>query len=128
MSRKSKRELERELEAMDDTGEDGAPPVMVLAPPKDSVSDDLLVPITTEYDGASSFDREDDPIDRAEKVAVPIHLPPDRYNGVAVIDSAEEIEALWREMPEEVRELELESRREHGEPIPPFLEAWGADR
>ena len=65
-------------------------------------------------------DDPDDPIDAAERTALPTIRPAGYRGGVTVLD-AEDVITLWKTMPEDVREREREIRREQGDPIPPML-------
>ncbi|WP_262181712.1 hypothetical protein [Haloarcula laminariae] len=63
---------------------------------------------------------EEDPIDSYSQVAIPRHLPSTHRGGLTTLDG-DELANLWETMPEDVRDMEREYRREHGEPLPPVL-------
>lgn len=70
---------------------------------------------------AITTERERDEATTIMELAIPQHRPPVYRNGVTVA-SYREIRALWEEMPDEVRDRELEVRIEQGLPIPPILQ------
>jgi len=63
---------------------------------------------------------EDDPITKTEQVEIP-HFRPREYCGPVTVLDAVDVVGLWRDMPEDVKELEREFRREHDKQVPAIL-------
>jgi hypothetical protein len=111
MTRRSKREIEREIATLDADVPDGPGVNVVVARFSTDIPERFTVTVEPP---------EEDPIDRHTKVAIPKHLPPAYRGGTTVLDG-EALRRLWDEMPDDVRKREREYRREHDELIPPVL-------
>lgn len=109
MTRKSKREIRRDLDDLEEQlGDDGANILVATG----GVPEEYQITVEPP---------EEDPVDAYSEVAIPNHLPPEyRRGGVSVLGTAD-ITALWDTMPDDIQEREREYRREHGEPLPPVL-------
>lgn len=118
MSRKSKREIQRQvvkLEGRDD-GEDGGIVVLITLD-----GSDRDWPDGVGMDDVRATDKTDDGAEW-EHICAPVQYPDEyRDQGFACL-TADEIAHIFDDMDEETRERELELRRERGDPIPPILE------
>jgi hypothetical protein len=111
MTRKNKREIEREIENLAGGPADGPGVNVVIARFSTDIPERFTVTVEPP---------EEDPIGRHTEVAIPKHLPTAYRNGANILDD-DALRALWDKMPDHVREREREYRREHNEPVPPVL-------
>lgn len=119
MTRKSRREIERDLDTLEATRTvDGEPIVLVV--PDVAVSTD---PLPDDVDRAELPEDEitvTDPESGVSKPAIPVQKKA-RLSGVACIPERQ-IAYWWATMSADVRERERQLREQRGAPLPPLLE------
>lgn len=111
-------ELEGRLDELEQAFGVNSGPKTIIAFPSgssDSVDEDIF--ITEQFEVG-----KDGEYGEHQYIAIPNYRPRSAEVGSVQCLTYEEIEALWHRMPDDIRERELESRLESGEPIPPILQ------
>jgi hypothetical protein len=115
MTRKSKREIGRALDALESRYDPTTDAALLVAP-------DSAAPPETLPDVDTDGIRATDPETGRETVVVPHHRPGRWWAGRLPVVTESHVAAIWETMTAEQYDREREIREQHGHPIPPVLE------